>query len=67
MVYCIDIDKVTAALGQDYKTDEWRLFVDSSKHSLKALLLHHGNKHPSIPTAYTVHMKETYESMKKPT
>jgi hypothetical protein len=52
-----------ASLGQDHKTDEWRLFVDSSKHSPKALL-HSGNKHPSIPIAYAVHMKETYENMK---
>jgi hypothetical protein len=64
LVCCTDIDKVMAALGQDHKTDEFQLFVDSSKHSLKAVLLHNDNKHPSIPTAYAVHMKETYESMK---
>jgi hypothetical protein len=63
--YCTDIDKVMAALRQDHKTDGWRLSVDSSKHSLKAVLLHDGNKHPSIPIAYAVHMKETYENMKK--
>jgi hypothetical protein len=63
LVYCTDIDKVMAALRQDHKTDEWRLFVDSSKHSLKAVL-HNGNKHPSIPIAYAVHMKETYKNMK---
>jgi hypothetical protein len=51
LVCCTDIDKVMAALGQDHKTDEWRLFVDSSKHSLKAVLLHNDNKHPSIPIA----------------
>jgi hypothetical protein len=28
LVYC-SIDKVMAALGQDHKTDEWRLFFDS--------------------------------------
>jgi hypothetical protein len=61
LVYCTDIDKVMAALGQDHKTDEWRLFLDSSKHSLKAVL-HNGNKHPSIPTAYAVHMKELTET-----
>jgi hypothetical protein len=67
LVYCTDIDKIMAALGQDHKTDEWRLFVDSSKHSIKAVLLHNGNKHPSIPIAYAVHMKENYKNMKKPT
>jgi hypothetical protein len=64
LVYCTDTDKVMAALGQDHKTDEWRLFVDSKKHSLKAVPLHNGNRHPPIPNAYAVHMKETYENMK---
>jgi hypothetical protein len=63
-VYSTDIDKVMAALGQGHKTDEWRLFVDSLKHSLKAVLPHNGNKHPSIPIAYAVHRKETYENIK---
>jgi hypothetical protein len=53
-----------ATLEQDHKTNEWQLFIDSSKHSLKAVLLHKGNKHPSIPTAYAVQMKETYKNMK---
>jgi hypothetical protein len=53
-----------AAIGQDHKTDEWRLFVDPSKHTLKTVLLHNGKKHPSIPIAYAMHMKETYENMK---
>jgi hypothetical protein len=35
VVYCTDVEKVMAALGQDHKTDEWQLFVDSSKHSPK--------------------------------
>jgi hypothetical protein len=63
LVYCTDIDKFMAALGYDHKTDEWRLFVDSAKLSLKAVL-HNGNKHPSILTAYAVHMKETSKHMK---
>jgi hypothetical protein len=40
-----------------------RDFVDSSKFSLKVVLLHNGNIHPSIPIAHSVHMKETYENM----
>jgi hypothetical protein len=64
LVYCTDIDKVMAALGQDHKTYKWRLFIDSSKHSLKAVLLHNSNKHSSVPIAYAVHMKETYKNMK---
>ena len=39
------------------------LFIDSSKVSLKAVLKHNGNNHPSIPLAHAVHMKESYASI----
>ena len=44
---------------------EWRLFIDSSKISLKAVLLQNGNVYPSVPIAiaHTFHMKEKYENM----
>jgi hypothetical protein len=48
-----------AAIGQDRKIDEWRRFVDSTNYSLKAGVFHDGNKHPSIPTAYAMHVEET--------
>jgi len=38
-------------------------FVDLSKFSLKAVVLYNGNIHPSIPTAHSVNMKETYHNM----
>ncbi|UYV82854.1 hypothetical protein LAZ67_22001095 [Cordylochernes scorpioides] len=47
-----------------HDTEEWRLFVDSSKISLNAVLLHNGNKFPSVPIAHASNMKETYENMK---
>jgi hypothetical protein len=34
-------------------------------HSPKTVLLHKGNILPSIPVAYAVHRKETYETMKE--
>ena len=43
---------------------EWRLFIDSSKFSLKAVLLHNGNTLPSVPVGHSVHNKESYENMK---
>ena len=46
-------------LNIEYNPEERRLFIDSSKLSLKAVLLHSGNTKPSIPVA----MKETYENM----
>jgi hypothetical protein len=42
--HCTYIDKVMAALGQTHKTNEWERFVDSLKHSLKAVFLHSDNK-----------------------
>ena len=38
--------------------------VFSSKQSLKGVLLHNGNKYPSIPIAHSVHLKESYDNMK---
>ena len=43
---------------------DWRLFIDSSKLSLKAILLHNGNALPSIPLGHSVHNTESYENMK---
>lgn len=63
MCFCYDISGLFEKLGQKYDASEWRLFVDSSKESLKAVLLHNGNKKPSIPIAHAVNMKETYEAM----
>jgi len=41
----------------------WRLFTDSSKLSLKAVLLHNGKTLPSIPVGHSIHNKESYENM----
>ena len=53
------------ALGIKYGPQEWRLFTDPSKLSLKAVLLHNGKQHPSIPVGHAVHIKETYENLKQ--
>jgi len=50
------------ALGIKRDPQEWRLFIDSSKLSLKAVLLHNGNQHPSIPVGHGVHMKHQIKS-----
>jgi predicted nucleic acid-binding Zn ribbon protein len=51
-------------LGHEYNTDQWRLFNDWSKVSLKVVPLHNGNRFRSIPLAHATNMKESYESMK---
>ena len=64
LVYCNNICAVMDVLDHEHKTTEWRLFIDSSKTSLKIVLLHNGNKFPSVPIAYATNMKETYENLK---
>ena len=51
-------------LNFNYNPTEWRLFIDSSKLSLKAILLHTGNRLPSVPIGHADHTKETYINMK---
>jgi len=51
-------------LGHEYNPDQWRLFIDSSKVSLKVVLLHNGNRFPSVPLAHAANTKESYESTK---
>ena len=41
------------------------MFIDSSQSSLKVVLLHNGNIHPSIPIAHSAILKERYENVKK--
>ena len=61
LCYCCDITSLFEKLGEDHIASEWRLFLDSSKRSLKAVLLHNGNIKPSVPIAHSVHLKESYE------
>jgi hypothetical protein len=49
--------------GLEYKLNEWRLFIDSSKSSLKVVLLHNGNNYNSLPIGHSVHLKESYEDL----
>ena len=49
LVYCNDVSGLVKALGMEYKTVEWRLCLDSSVRSMKAVLLHIGNKVAVVP------------------
>jgi len=51
------------AMHMRHSPEQWRLFTDAPKTSLKAVLLHNGNKLPSIPVAYAPSTKETYTTM----
>lgn len=64
LVYCNNIPEVVIKLGAtSYEKEEWRLFIDSSKSSLKGVLLHNSNMLASVPVAHSVHLKETYENL----
>lgn len=64
-VYCNNVEGLLAHLGlEEYNTSDWRLFIDSSKHSLKCVLLHNTNKYGAVPLGHSIHLKETYESVK---
>jgi len=64
LIFCSDVDGLMNALGFQHDQQQWRLFIDSSTLSLKAVLLHNGNLLPSIPVGHAVHMKETYDNLK---
>lgn len=63
--FCHDVPGLFQALKQKYDPTEWRVFIDGGKNSIKAVLLHKGNKKPSIPIGHVSNIKESYESMKK--
>ncbi len=65
LVYCKDVPGLLNEIGvAAYETTDWRLFVDSSKRSLKCVLLHNNNVHPSIPLAHSTTLKEQYDAIK---
>jgi len=49
VVFCNHVCSIMEVLGREYNPDQWRLFRDSSKVSLKVVLLHNGNKSPPPP------------------
>jgi hypothetical protein len=49
--------------GVEYKVNEWRLFIERYKRSLKPVLLHNDNNYASFPVGHSVHPKESYENL----
>jgi hypothetical protein len=48
---------------RQYQPNDWRLFLDSCKRSLKCVLLHNGNKYGSISIARSITMKEEHQTI----
>jgi len=63
-VCCNNTDGLFGASGRVHKPEARQLLIDISKVSLKAVLLHDDTVYPSVPLAYSVHMKESHERMR---
>lgn len=64
-VYCHDIKGLLSLLGvTSYSSTESRLFLDSSKRSLKYVLLHNGNIYGAVTIGHSVHLREEYNDIK---
>jgi len=61
---CTDIDGLMQTLNINHSPLDWRLLIESSKLSLKAVLHHNGNTLPSIPVGHSMHNKESYVNIK---
>ena len=64
-MFGIDIPGLLLKLGvNEYKPEEWRLFIDSSKRTLKCVLLHNSNMYVPIPIGHSTTLKEKYDAIK---
>jgi hypothetical protein len=65
LVFCTDICNPLHQLGErEYDPSNWCLFTDSSKRSLKAVLLHNSNVLASIPLAHSTKLSESNKTLK---
>ena len=65
IVFCNNVEGVLKKLGvTQYDPNDWRLFIDSCKQSLKCVLLHNGNDFGSIPFGHSTTIKEKYSDIK---
>ena len=63
LVFCNVIGNLLKKIGlSEYNRREWRPSIDSSKRSLKCVVLNNGNKYASIPIRHCTTIKEEYNS-----
>ncbi|KAI6651137.1 hypothetical protein LOD99_5488 [Oopsacas minuta] len=62
LAYCNDIPGLLGQLGiSSYDPGEWRLFLESSKRSLKCVILHNGNIYGAVPVGHSTILKEQHD------
>ena len=65
IVFCDNVEGVLKKLVvTQYDPNDWRLFVDSCKRSLKCVFLHNGNDFGSIPLGHSAALTEKYSDIK---
>ena len=65
IVFCNNVEGVLKKLGvTQYDPNDWRLFIDSCKRSLKCVLLHNGKDFGSIPFGHSTTLEEKYSDVK---
>jgi len=64
LVFCTNVQGLINELKTNsYRAGDWRLFIDSSKRSIKAVLLHNTNIYAPVPIAHSTVMQENYNNM----
>ena len=59
-MYGNNIQELMEEFQFEHTSGQWRLFIHSSTVSLKAVLLHNGNKLPSVTLVHAVHVTGTF-------
>ncbi|GBM00023.1 hypothetical protein AVEN_30745-1 [Araneus ventricosus] len=63
LIFCDDVQGLKKCFDIEYDPSKWRLFIDSSKTSLKAVLLHNGNSFAPLSLGHSVHLEENYNDL----
>ncbi|GBL75008.1 hypothetical protein AVEN_219879-1, partial [Araneus ventricosus] len=63
LVSCNDVQGLKKCFDIECDPSEWRLFIDSSETSLKAVLLHNGELFASLPLGHSVHLEKNYNDL----
>jgi hypothetical protein len=63
-IYCWDINGLFRKFQQEHNPNDWRLFIDASTKSLKAVLLCNNQIYPSIPVYYSTIQREKRDVIK---
>jgi hypothetical protein len=61
--YCNDVCGLMEDLQLQHAPDQWRFFIDSSKLSLKVVLLHNVNNLPLMSLSHAGHIELTYATI----